>query len=383
MVYGTIGPLLHEPRLQYVKGYYQRPIVADGVLKEGGGGRVTELVARPLINLFFPELSGLIQPLAGEYAGRRTLLETIPFFTGYAVEIGHLIDAAERVGIEGLGQVDLERRVHRNQELEGLSRMSFVILQAVMKRLEERRKVRLFAEMGSTMKLPRSGRGRLALEVIELADQERPPMIRIPEYLERRRALGPRPSAGSGNGTRRRERRARAGRRPVADRSSPVADAPLTVLFAPGLVQGLADLGRGRPGARRRLGPGPAATTSCCCRRSPTAARGRSSRSRRPAAGRSRRRASTTRCGARSRRAGCGRPTARARSSRWPRRPGCRGSGREERDPIAATTRRDRGAASDRRAGGGVADHRRDRRQRDDRRRRGHAGRRSGRRRRR
>ncbi len=187
MVYGTLGPLLVEPRLQYVKGYYQRPIVEGGVLKEGGGGRVTELVARPLINLFFPELSGLIQPLAGEYAGRRTLLEQIPFFTGYAVEIGHLIDAAEKAGLGGLGQVDLERRVHRNQELEGLSRMSFVILQAVMKRLEERRRVRLFAELGSTMKLPRSGRGRLSLEVMELADHERPPMIRIPEYLEKRR----------------------------------------------------------------------------------------------------------------------------------------------------------------------------------------------------
>ena len=186
MVYGTLGPLLHEPRLQYVKGYYQRPIVEDGMLREGGGGRVTELVARPLINLFYPELSGFIQPLSGEYAGRRAMLEQLPFFTGYAVEIGHLIDIAERIGIEGLGQVDLERRVHRNQELEGLSRMSFVILQAVMKRLEERRKARLFAELGSTMKLPRSGRGRLSLEVIELADQERPPMIRIPEYLERR-----------------------------------------------------------------------------------------------------------------------------------------------------------------------------------------------------
>jgi nucleotide-binding universal stress UspA family protein len=190
MVYGTLGPLLHEPRLQYVKGYYQRPIVEAGVLKEGGGGRVTELVARPLINLFYPELSGMIQPLSGEYAGRRALLESIPFFTGYAVEIGHLIDAAERVGVEGLGQVDLERRVHRNQELEGLSRMSFVILQAVMKRLEERRRARLFAELGSTMKLPRSGKGRLSLEVIELADHERPPMIRIPEYLERRREAG-------------------------------------------------------------------------------------------------------------------------------------------------------------------------------------------------
>jgi glucosyl-3-phosphoglycerate synthase len=178
-----------EPRLQYVKGYYQRPIVESGVLKEGGGGRVTELVARPLINLFYPELSGLIQPLAGEYAGRRTLLEQIPFFTGYAVEIGHLIDTLERTGVESLGQVDLERRVHRNQDLARLSQMSFVIIQAVMKRLEERRKARLFAELGSTMKLPRSGRGRLGLEVIELADQERPPMIRIPEYADRRRVV--------------------------------------------------------------------------------------------------------------------------------------------------------------------------------------------------
>jgi glucosyl-3-phosphoglycerate synthase len=199
MVYGTVGPLIAEERIQYVKGYYRRPIVEGGLLKEGGGGRVTELVARPLINLFFPELSGLIQPLSGEYAGRRSLLETLPFFTGYAVEIGHLIDVADRCGLEGLGQVDLERRIHRNQELEGLSRMSFVILQAVMKRLEERRKTRLFAELGSTMKLPRSGHGRLSLEVIELADHERPPMIRIPEYLERRRGApesSPSPSGG-------------------------------------------------------------------------------------------------------------------------------------------------------------------------------------------
>jgi nucleotide-binding universal stress UspA family protein len=190
MVYGVIGPLIAEERIQYVKGYYRRPIVEDGVLKEGGGGRVTELVARPLINLFYPELSGLIQPLSGEYAGRRSLLETIPFFTSYAVEIGHLIDVADRVGLEGLGQVDLERRIHRNQGLEGLSQMSFVILQAVMKRLEERFRARLLSEAGSTMKLPRSGGGKLGLEVIELADHERPPMVRIPEYLERRRAAG-------------------------------------------------------------------------------------------------------------------------------------------------------------------------------------------------
>ena len=185
-LYGTVGPLLTEPRIGYVKAFYQRPIVEGGQLKEGGGGRVTELVARPLINLFFPELSGYIQPLSGEYAGRREHLERIPFFTGYAVEIGHLIDLVERLGLNGLGQVDLDIRIHRNQELEGLSRMSFVILQAVMKRLEERRRARLFAELGSTMKLPRSGPNELSLEVIELADAERPPMIRIPEYRELR-----------------------------------------------------------------------------------------------------------------------------------------------------------------------------------------------------
>jgi glucosyl-3-phosphoglycerate synthase len=185
-LYGTVGPLLVEPRIGYVKAFYQRPIVEGGQLKEGGGGRVTELVARPLINLFFPELSGYIQPLAGEYAGRREHLERIPFFTGYAVEIGHLIDLVERLGLNGLGQVDLDIRIHRNQELEGLSRMSFVILQAVMKRLEERRRARLFAELGSTMKLPRSGPNELSLEVIELADAERPPMVRIPEYREKR-----------------------------------------------------------------------------------------------------------------------------------------------------------------------------------------------------
>ena len=185
MVYGTLGPLIVEPRIQYVKGYYQRPIVEGGVLKEGGGGRVTELVARPLINLLYPELSGFIQPLSGEYAGRRSLLESIPFFTGYAVEIGHLIDIYERVGLEGLGQVDLERRVHRNQDLEGLSRMSFVILQAVLSRLETGRRAKLFAELGSRMKLPRSSPTELFLEVIEVTDQERPPMCQIVEYLAR------------------------------------------------------------------------------------------------------------------------------------------------------------------------------------------------------
>ena len=185
-LYGTLGPLLTEPRFGYVKAYYQRPIVQGGVLTHGGGGRVTELVARPLINLFFPELSGYIQPLSGEYAGRRTLLEDIPFFTSYAIEIGHLIDLAEKIGIEGLGQVDLEIRHHRNQDLEGLSKMAFVIMQAVMKRLDERGTRPRLAEMGTSMKLPRSAAQKLSLDVIDLADIERPPMNRIPEYRRKR-----------------------------------------------------------------------------------------------------------------------------------------------------------------------------------------------------
>jgi len=112
-LYGTLGPLLNEPRIGFVKAHYQRPIVEGGVLTAGGGGRVTELVARPLINLFFPELSGIIQPLSGEYAGRRTILEDIPFFTSYAVEIGHLMDLSEKLGIAGMGQVDLDIRSPR------------------------------------------------------------------------------------------------------------------------------------------------------------------------------------------------------------------------------------------------------------------------------
>ena len=167
---------------------------------------------------------------------------------------------SERAGIEGLGQVDLERRVHRNQELEGLSRMSFVILQAVMKRLEERRRARLFAELGSTMKLPRSGRGRLSLEVHELADHERPPMIRIPEYLEKRRRRAPATPTDV-------SRSAAAG----ADRAR--------------LVQGLADERRGRRARSPTAGSAPARATSRTSRRWPTAARARSSRSRPPAAG--------------------------------------------------------------------------------------------------
>jgi len=188
-VSGLLGPLLREPRIQYVKGFYQRPIKEGDKLVAEGGGRVTELMARPLINLFFPELSGMIQPLSGEYAGRRALLESVSFFTGYAVEIGLLADILETVGLAGIGQVDLERRVHRNQSLTNLSQMSYVILLAAIRKLEERHRIELLTEVGRGMKLINRGPDQFNLEVREIGDELRPPINTVPAYLERRRQL--------------------------------------------------------------------------------------------------------------------------------------------------------------------------------------------------
>jgi nucleotide-binding universal stress UspA family protein len=188
-VYGLIGPLLREPRIQYVKGFYQRPIRQGDKLLAEGGGRVTELMARPLINLFFPELSGIIQPLSGEYAGRRSLLESVPFFTGYSVEIGLLIDIMEAGGLSAIGQVDLERRIHRNQPLGNLSQMSYVILQGAIRKLEERHRIELLTEVGRGMKQINQDKDRFNLEVREIGDELRPPMRTIPAYQDRRRSL--------------------------------------------------------------------------------------------------------------------------------------------------------------------------------------------------
>jgi glucosyl-3-phosphoglycerate synthase len=188
-VYGLLGPLLRESRIHYVKAFYQRPLTAGGRRQPDEGGRVTELTARPLINLFFPELSGIIQPLAGEYAGRRELLESVPFFTGYAVEIGLLIDILDRVGLSGIGQVDLERRIHRNQSLVDLSRMAFVILKAGITKLEERQRIELLTDMGERMKQIRQEGDKFSLDVREVGDEIRPPMNTIPAYLARRKEL--------------------------------------------------------------------------------------------------------------------------------------------------------------------------------------------------
>ncbi|QXC59149.1 hypothetical protein KSP35_12065 [Aquihabitans sp. G128] len=128
-ILGLLGPLLTDPGTSFVKGHYHRP-EADGV----GGGRVTELLARPLLSQFFPELSDVAQPLGGEYAGRRDLLERLPFVVGYGVDVALLIDAFRTVGIGGLAQVDLGVRHHRNRTLDELGPQALAVSQAILDR---------------------------------------------------------------------------------------------------------------------------------------------------------------------------------------------------------------------------------------------------------
>lgn len=185
-VYGIIGPLLINPQVQFVKGFYRRPLRVGQKMQAGGGGRVTELTARPLLNLFFPALSGVVQPLSGEYAGRRSALEQATFYSGYGVETGLLIDVYERYGLNAIAQVDLLERIHHNQHLEALSKMSFAIIQTVFRKLEKRFGRAVLEDVNRSMKLIRHGQKGYSLEVEQIAEYERPPMIEVPEYLERK-----------------------------------------------------------------------------------------------------------------------------------------------------------------------------------------------------
>ncbi len=194
-VYGLVGPLLFRPDLMFIKGYYLRPIRVGNVVQAGGGGRVTELTARPLLNLFYPALSGLIQPLSGEYGGRRSVLESVPFSSGYGVEIGLLIDILETYGLGAIGQVDLIERIHHNQPLTALSKMSFQIIQTFFRKLDRRYNLKLLDDVNRTMKLIQHDKDRFYLKVEYIPELERPPMITLPEYRQRHAArLEARPS---------------------------------------------------------------------------------------------------------------------------------------------------------------------------------------------
>ncbi len=186
-VYGVLGPMLVDPKIQFVKGFYRRPLKVGDKIQAGGGGRVTELTARPMLNLFYPELSGVIQPLSGEYGGRRATLEQLPFFSGYGVETGLLIDVYEKCGLNSIAQVDLLERIHHNQSLEALSKMSFAILQAVVHKLERRYNLAILEDVNKSMKLIRHKQGTYFLDVEEIAERERPPMKELSDYRQHRR----------------------------------------------------------------------------------------------------------------------------------------------------------------------------------------------------
>ena len=139
---GVLGPVLCRPEIAFVKGFYRRPFRVGQTTVPDGGGRVTELTARPLLNLFFPDLAAVQQPLAGEIAARRDLLERIPFATGYGVDVGLLIDAYSVAGLDSIAQVDLDVRQNAHQPLRDLGPMAYAVLQAVAVRLEREGRLR-------------------------------------------------------------------------------------------------------------------------------------------------------------------------------------------------------------------------------------------------
>jgi glucosyl-3-phosphoglycerate synthase len=134
---GLVGPLLSDPGTQFVKGFFRRPYLGPGGEElAADGGRVTELAARPLLSAFYPELAAFVQPLAGEVAARRSLLERLPFATGYAVETAMLLHARDALGgTDGMAQVDLDVRLNRHQPLRELGPMAYAVLSVVMERL--------------------------------------------------------------------------------------------------------------------------------------------------------------------------------------------------------------------------------------------------------
>lgn len=167
-VVGLLGPLLARPEIGFVKGFYDRPVAGS----PHGGGRVTELVARPTIATMFPHLTSIVQPLAGEYAGRRSLLERLPFVQGYGVDLGLLIDIAEREGTEVIAQVDLGTRRHRNRPLDELGPQALAVLQVALRRAG--------TGLGGPATLVRPDS-----EPLDITTGERPPLVEVPSYRRR------------------------------------------------------------------------------------------------------------------------------------------------------------------------------------------------------
>ena len=184
--YGLLGPLLMNNHIKFVKAFYDRPIsIGKSKLRPTGGGRVTELVIRPLFSLFFPELTQLIQPLSGEYAGFRDVFERIPFPIGYGVETSMNMDIYEKWGLDVIAQVDLDRRIHRNQDTKALGRMAFAILKTFINRKIRLGLIDLRDDLFDEMIQYNLVNNKYQPDLFKIEDHERPPIIEIPEYREK------------------------------------------------------------------------------------------------------------------------------------------------------------------------------------------------------
>jgi glucosyl-3-phosphoglycerate synthase len=185
--YGLIGPLLLNRGIKYTKAFYDRPIAATQghKIRPTGGGRVTELVIRPLFSLFFPQLTQILQPLSGEYAGFREIFENISFPIGYGVETSMILDIYQKWGLEVMAQVDLEKRVHRNQDTKALGKMSFAIIKTFINRKEALGLIDLKDPMHDQMIQYKISGNDIKPDILHIKGLERPPMIEVPEYLRK------------------------------------------------------------------------------------------------------------------------------------------------------------------------------------------------------
>lgn len=175
-VTALLEPLLVDPTLRLTKGFYDRPLVSVQQTVRTGGARVTELVFRPLSQLLFPELADIVQPLSGEYAGYRADLLEVPFFSGYGVETGLLIDLVQAHGAASIAQVDLGSRIHHNQDVPALGRMAFEIVQVMMLRAEQLGRLRLDVEWPVSFRQFESGPEGVDVRDHEIRVRELPPM---------------------------------------------------------------------------------------------------------------------------------------------------------------------------------------------------------------
>ncbi|MFW5769398.1 MAG: glucosyl-3-phosphoglycerate synthase [Spirochaetota bacterium] len=185
-VYGLVAPLVFHREIKYVKAFYDRPLAISNELRPSGGGRVTEILIRPLFSLFFPELTAIIQPLSGEYAVRREVLEEIPFPIGYGVETSHLIDVYTKYGLKSFAQTDLDQRVHRNQSTRDLGKMAFGILQTFLSRMKSLGQIKELPEMSTVLRQFQAKEKVFKSVEKKIIEEERPPMNTIKEYREKR-----------------------------------------------------------------------------------------------------------------------------------------------------------------------------------------------------